>query len=143
MAPKDISSAIDPSHIIQRSRQQNKDLPDISFVDHGKFIEINLTESVTITKAMNDQEHLSDWDNAMAAKFSSLDEKNTGILSPPPSANKIIGGMWLLTQKLNEFGEVVQHKAEWVVFGNHQEHMIHYFETYSSVAQNESLKMRA
>jgi hypothetical protein len=74
---------------------------------------------------MNDQENLSDWDNAMAAEYNSLDEKNTGILSPPPSPNKIIGGMGVLTQKLNEFGEVVWHKAQWVVFGNHQEHMIH------------------
>jgi hypothetical protein len=36
---------------------------------------------------------------------------------------------------------VVQHKAQWVVFGNHQEHMLHYFKTYSSVARNELLKM--
>jgi hypothetical protein len=60
---------------------------------------------------MNNQEHLSNWDNAMATEFNSLDEKNTGILSPPPSADKIIGGMWLLTRKLNEFGEVIRHKA--------------------------------
>jgi hypothetical protein len=113
----------------------------VSFVDQGKFSEINLTELVTINEAMNDMTHLQDWDNAMAAKFHSLDKKNTGILLPPPTANKVIGGMWLLTQKLNEFGKVVRHKARWVVFGSHQEHMLHYFETYSSVARNESLKM--
>jgi hypothetical protein len=35
LAPKDISAAIDPSHIIEGSRRQNKNLPDISFVDEG------------------------------------------------------------------------------------------------------------
>jgi hypothetical protein len=90
---------------------------------------------------MNDAEHITEWDDAMAAEFKSLDEKNTGILAPPPSDDKVIGGMWLLTRKMNEFGEVVQHKACWVVFGNHQEHMLHYFETWSSVARNKLLKM--
>jgi hypothetical protein len=92
-------------------RCQQRDLPDISFVDQSKFLEINLTQSVTINKAMSDVDHLDQWDDAMAAEFHTLDEKNTGILSPPPLADKIIGGMWLLTQKLNEFGKVVHHKA--------------------------------
>jgi hypothetical protein len=89
---------------------------------------------------MNDMDHPQQWDDAMVAEYNSLNKKNTSILSPPPAANKIIGGMWLLTQKLNEFGEVVWHKARWVVFGNHQDHMLHYFEKYSSVARNELLK---
>jgi hypothetical protein len=97
LAPKNISSNIDPLNIVEGSRQQNKDLPDISFVNHGEFADINLTESVTINKAMTDIKHLSDWDDVMAAKYNLLDEKNTGILSPPPSADKVIGGMWLLT----------------------------------------------
>jgi hypothetical protein len=110
-------------------------------VDHGEFAKINLTQLVTINEAMNDTQHLQSWDDAMAAEYHSLDEKNTGIFSPPPTTDKVIVGMWLLTRKLNKFGKVVCHKARWVVFGNHQEHMIHYFETYSSVARNESLKM--
>ena len=107
MAPKNIRLSIDPSHIVKGSRRQNKDLPDISFVDQGELADINLTESVSINKAMNDTDHLQQWDDAMLAEYTSLDNKNNGILSPPPAANKIIGGMWLLTQKLNEFGEVV------------------------------------
>jgi hypothetical protein len=70
------------------------DLPDISFVDQGKFSDINLTESVSINEAMNDKDHLQQWDDAMATKYNSLDKKNTGILSPPPAADKVIGGMW-------------------------------------------------
>jgi hypothetical protein len=47
----------------------------------------------------------------------------------------------LLTWKKNEFNEVVCHKARWVVFGNRQEHMLHYFKNYLSVARDKSLKM--
>jgi hypothetical protein len=90
---------------------------------------------------MTDIEHETEWSDALLSEFHSLQVKNTGILTPPPSDNKIIGRMWLLTRKLNEFNQVSRHKARWVVFGNHQEHMLHYFETYSSVARNESLKM--
>ena len=131
LAPKNISSAIEPSNIIEGSQRQEKDLLDISFVNHGKFAKINVTQLVTINKEMNDENHLQDWDDAMAADYNLLNENNTGILSPPPAADKVIGGMWLLTCKLKIFGEVICHKACWVVFGSHQEHMIHYFKTYS------------
>jgi hypothetical protein len=77
----------------------------------SEFADINLTELVTINKAMSDSKHIDKWDNAMAAEFKSLDDKNTGILSPPPSSDKIIAGMWPLTRKLNEFGKVVRNKA--------------------------------
>jgi hypothetical protein len=138
-----ISSSIALLHIVQGFCQQNKDLPDISFVNQGKFADINLTELVTINEAMTDTKHLSNWDYAIAVEYNSLDKKNTGILTPPPLAHEVIGGMWLLTCKLNDFGEVVRNKARWVVFGNHQEqYMIHYFEMSLSVARNESLKMR-
>ena len=97
VAPKNISSNINPSHIIGGSRRKQHDLPDISFIDQGEFSDINLTQSVMINGAMTDTDHLDEWDDAMAAEFHLLDEKNTGILLLPPDADKIIGGMWLLT----------------------------------------------
>jgi hypothetical protein len=140
-ATRDISSKIDPSNIIEGSRRMNPGLPDLNVVLEDEFPQLNLNQSVTINEAMNDRQHENDWCDAMSAEFNSLQVKNTGILTPPPADDKIIGGMWLMTQKLNEFNEISRHKARWVVFGNHQEHMLHYFETYSSVAQNKSLKM--
>jgi len=32
-------------------------------------------------------------------------------------------------------------KARWVRFSNHQVHMLHYFDTYATVARNESFKL--
>jgi hypothetical protein len=100
-----------------------------------------LTETVTIKEALSDQQERSGWQEAMAKEFNSLTSNNTGTLVPPPGNNKVIGGMWLLGRKTNEFGELLRFKARWVCFGNHQVHMMHYFDTYASVARNESLKL--
>ncbi|MBW0466621.1 hypothetical protein O181_006336 [Austropuccinia psidii MF-1] len=76
----------------------------------------------------------------MEEEFKSLTTKNTSTLVPPPKDERIIGGMWCLVKKKNEFGEITRYKARWVCFGN-KEPMIHYFDTYSSVASNKSLKI--
>ena len=76
----------------------------------------------------------------MTKEYDSLHANSMGKLVPPPGDNKVIGGMWLFSKKKNEFGDFLWYKARWVVFGNHQENMQHYFDTYASVAQNESFK---
>ena len=107
------------------------DLPEYMF----------LTETVTVREAMNNTAECQGWEEAMAKEFHSLDDKNTGTLVPPPGDDKVIGGMWLLTRKKNEFGDLLRYKTRWVFFGNHQVHMLHYFDTYASVARNESFKL--
>jgi hypothetical protein len=140
-APKNISSNVNLSNIIEGSRRHDKDLPDLNIVLDDEYPEILLTETVTINNVINNKDSVPDWSDAMASEFNSLQQKNTGLLVPPPNDDNIIGSMWLLTCKKNEFSKVIQHKARWVVFGNHQEQMIHYFKTYSLVARNKSLKM--
>ncbi|MBW0586273.1 hypothetical protein O181_125988 [Austropuccinia psidii MF-1] len=78
---------------------------------------------------------------AMDKEFELLTSKNTGTLVPPPSTDKVIGGMWQLVQKKNKFGNILKYKARWVCFGNHQEHMVNYYNTYTSVARSESFKI--
>jgi hypothetical protein len=141
LAAKDIMSKVDLSNIIKGSPHKDKNFPELNVILDEEFPDIDLTETVTINDAMNDHGLETVWSDAMASEFDSLQMKDTGLLVPPPEDDKIIGRMWLVTRKKNEFNKVVRHKALWVVFGNHQEHMIHYFETYSSVARNESLKM--
>lgn len=110
-APKAITADIVPSNIIEGSRRKDKDLPDLNIVLDQEFPNLNLTEAVTINDAMNDTKFLPAWNTAMTSEFSSLQSQNMGLLVPPPSDDKIIGGMWLLTHKKNEFGEIVRHKA--------------------------------
>ncbi|MBW0478013.1 hypothetical protein O181_017728 [Austropuccinia psidii MF-1] len=77
----------------------------------------------------------------MNKEFESLTSKNTGTLVPPPSTDKVIGGMWWLVRKKNEFGEILKYKARWVCFRNHQEHLFNYYDTYAAVARSESFKI--
>ncbi|PLW56451.1 hypothetical protein PCANC_04875 [Puccinia coronata f. sp. avenae] len=152
---KEISSTINPKHIVQGSRQANaqqrqpdpippavEDPPEALMLlqfDLPKYV--FLTETVTVKKAMNNAAKRRGWEEAMEKEFHSLDNKNTGTLVPPPGGDKVIGGMWLLTHKKNKFGDLLCYKARWVRFGNHQVHMLHYFDTYAVVAQNELFKL--
>ncbi|MBW0540520.1 hypothetical protein O181_080235 [Austropuccinia psidii MF-1] len=128
-APKDISQQIDPTNIVEGRRQRNHP-PD----------RILLADVVTYSKEMSDPVKSNHWKEAMNLEFDSLMHHNTGKLVPYASNGKVIGGMWRLTKKRNEYGDVYRYKARWVVLGNHQEHMIQYFGTWASVGRNESFK---
>ncbi|PLW28181.1 hypothetical protein PCANC_26987 [Puccinia coronata f. sp. avenae] len=145
---KEISSDIDPSHIVTGSRWTAsrpgppvsispavEDPPDSLMLLQFDLPEyVFLTETVTVKNALSNSAERRGWEEAMAKEYKSLDDKNTGTLVPPPGDDKVIGGMWLLTRKKNEFGDLLRFKARWVCFGNHQVHMLHYFDTYASVA---------
>ncbi|MBW0522421.1 hypothetical protein O181_062136 [Austropuccinia psidii MF-1] len=100
-----------------------------------------LTDTVPYTQAITSMSEKTKWKEAMDNEFNSLMNHSTGELVPYPKNNeKVIGGMWCLTRKRNEFGEVYCYKAQWEVFGNHQEHLLHYFDTWASVGRNETFK---
>ncbi|MBW0509437.1 hypothetical protein O181_049152 [Austropuccinia psidii MF-1] len=124
-APRDISHQIDSRNIIEGSRWKGN-ISD----------RVLLADLVTYSKAMNDPIKSKHWEEAMNLEFDSLTSHNTGELVPYPRNGKVIGGMWRLTKKRNEYGEVYRYKARWVVLGNHQEHLLHYFDTWASVGQN-------
>ncbi|MBW0524453.1 hypothetical protein O181_064168 [Austropuccinia psidii MF-1] len=131
VAPQDISSTIDEQNIIEGSRRQSR-----------RSNQTFLTDVVPYAKAIGDTHEKGSWQDAMNAEFTSLMQHNTGHLVPyPTDGSKVIGGMWRLTKKRNEFGEIYQYKAQWFVLGNHQVHMLHYFDTWSSVGQNETFKI--
>jgi hypothetical protein len=106
----------------------------------GPEDELLLNEVVPVKTALQSDSEVASWKEAMLKEYNSLHANHTGTLVPPPGDDKVIGGMWILSKKKNEFGDVLRYKARWVVFGNHQEHMQHYFDTYASVARNESFK---
>ncbi|MBW0558994.1 hypothetical protein O181_098709 [Austropuccinia psidii MF-1] len=130
-APKNISSSIDRQNIMKDSRRMTR-----------RSNQALLTDVVPYSKAMGDTQEKEKWHDAMKTVFNLLMQHNTGHLVPYSTHGyKVIGGMWRLTKKRNEFGEVYCHKARWVVLGNHQIHMLHYFDTWSSVGRNETFKI--
>ncbi|MBW0514988.1 hypothetical protein O181_054703 [Austropuccinia psidii MF-1] len=130
-APLDVSSSISTQNIIEVERRQRRP-PD-------RFM---LADVVTYKQAMSNPNKEEAWRSAMKLEYDSLMKHNTGELVPYPSNGaKVIGGMWRLTQKRNEFGHVYWNKAQWVVLGNHQEHLLHYFYTWALVSRNETFKL--
>ncbi|MBW0556132.1 hypothetical protein O181_095847, partial [Austropuccinia psidii MF-1] len=130
-APQNIGSNIDEQNILKDSRRSTR-----------RSNQALLTDVVSYSKAIGDSQEREHWQDAMNAEFSSLMQHNTGRLVPyAKDGSMVIGGMWRLTKKRNEFGEVYRYKARWVVLANHQVHMLHYFDTWSSVGRNETFKI--
>ncbi|MBW0542686.1 hypothetical protein O181_082401 [Austropuccinia psidii MF-1] len=129
-APRNISNQIDTRNILEEGRRATK--PPERYM---------LADVVPYAKATTDPLERNHWNDAMKTEFESLMSHNTGTLVPYPKDSKVIGGMWRLTKKLNEYGEIYRYKARWVVLGNHQEHLLHYFDTWASVGRNESFKI--
>ncbi|MBW0516627.1 hypothetical protein O181_056342 [Austropuccinia psidii MF-1] len=129
-APRNISSSINEEEIIVGKRKsQNRE----------NFL---LADVVPYSKAVTDPIEGPKWKKPMDAEYQSLTSHNTGELVPyPTKTTKVIGGMWQLSQKRNEHGEVYRHKARWVVLGNHQEQMLHSYNTWASVRRNEKFKI--
>ncbi|MBW0478630.1 hypothetical protein O181_018345 [Austropuccinia psidii MF-1] len=117
-------------NIIEGSRRKSN-IPD----------RVLLMDLVAYSKAMRDPMESKNWEEAMNLEFDSLTSHSTGELVPYPKNGKVIGRMWRLTKKRNKYGEVYRYKARWVVLGNHQEHLLHYFDTWASLGRNESFKV--
>ncbi|MBW0475779.1 hypothetical protein O181_015494 [Austropuccinia psidii MF-1] len=130
-APLDVSSGISMQNIIEGERCQRR--PPDCFM---------LANVVTYKQAISNPNKEEEWRSAMKLEYDFLMNHNTGELVPYPSDGaKVIGGMWQLTRKRNEFGHVYRNKAWWVVLGNHQEHLLHYFDTWALVGRNETFKV--
>ncbi|MBW0514749.1 hypothetical protein O181_054464 [Austropuccinia psidii MF-1] len=130
-APLNISSDLDVGNILKGEKRQRHP------PDH-----LMLADVITYKQALTNLEESKAWQLAMKQEYDSLMNHNTCDLVPYPSdGSKVIGGMWRLTRKRNEFGEVYRHKARWVVLGNHQEYLLHYYDTWASVGRNETFKI--
>ncbi|MBW0467259.1 hypothetical protein O181_006974 [Austropuccinia psidii MF-1] len=130
-APQNVSSRISTGNMIEGS-QRNRHPPE----------RLLLANVLTYSQELSDPTEEQAWRTAMKHEFDSLTTHNTGELIPYPNdGSKVIGGVWILTRKKNKFGEFYCHKARWVVLGNHQEHMLHYYDTWASVGRNETFKV--
>lgn len=57
------------------------------------------------------------WELAMKEEIESLQENNTWDLTALPPDRKALRGKWVYKLKRGPFGEVLRHKARWVVKG--------------------------
>ncbi|MBW0529442.1 hypothetical protein O181_069157 [Austropuccinia psidii MF-1] len=97
-APKNISVDISTDNILVGSRRRTTD-------------SAMLMDVVPYSQAMSNSKEKHLWNDAMKKEFDSLMQHNMGELIPYPKDAQVIGGMWVLNRKRNEYGEVYKYKA--------------------------------
>ncbi|MBW0469869.1 hypothetical protein O181_009584 [Austropuccinia psidii MF-1] len=102
-SPKDINSNISRDNIITE--------PKVVAPPPADNGDLYLNEEVSVKQAFQDPNESKHWKEAMDKEFESLTSKNTCTMVPPLSTEKVIGGMWRLIQKKNEFGKILKYKA--------------------------------
>ncbi|MBW0511845.1 hypothetical protein O181_051560 [Austropuccinia psidii MF-1] len=151
----DLQSPIQPFDTQNTSRKVRTSAPlepsnNYEYVPYYKKAPRNISSSINedniITAKRNSQyrDNLKapEWKKAIYAEYHSLTSHDRGELVPYPTKSaKVIGGMWRLSGKRNEHGEVYQYKDWWVMLGNHQEHMLHYYDTWAAIGRNKPFKV--
>ena len=94
----------------------------------------------TYKEAMADAYRKMHWQTAMQDEVDSLITNGTWTLVDLPSNAHTLGGKWVYKMKRGPTGEIVRHKARWVVRGFEQREGIDFNETFASVVKPISYK---
>lgn len=79
------------------------------------------------------------WNDAMREEFDSLMQNNTWTLVKRPADAKVIESMWILKEKFE--GSQTRFKARFVAKGFRQKYGVDYFETFSPVVNQSSVRL--
>nr|CAI72292.1 putative polyprotein [Phytophthora infestans] len=81
-----------------------------------------------------------EWRRAMQSELNSHSRNGTWTLVPRGTTTRSIGCRWVFTKKRDENGRVIRYKARLVAQGFKQKFGIDFFETYSPVANMNSIR---
>ncbi|KAE9073838.1 hypothetical protein PF007_g25651 [Phytophthora fragariae] len=81
------------------------------------------------------------WCEVMDAELLSHERNGTWTLVPRGTANRTIGCRWVFAKKRDQYGRVVRYKARLVAKGFKQKYGIAFLETYSPVANMNSIRV--
>ena len=107
------------------------------------FISESLTaenEEPQSMKEALDSNNSGKWKEALDAEYSSLINKETWELVPPPLDANIVGSKWVLKVKRNANGNINRYKGRLVAQGYSQVKVVDYDEVFSPVARNTSVR---
>lgn len=81
------------------------------------------------------------WKQAEADEYSSLQENDTWLVVPRPKDRKVLGSRWVYKRKMAANGLIAKHKARIVVKGYSQIYGLDFDETYASVVKAPSYRL--
>jgi hypothetical protein len=81
-----------------------------------------------------------EWKAAMDKEINENSARGVYTLVSTPKGTRILGGKWVFTLKLDEFGEISRFKARWVVQGFRQRKGIEYTKTYAPVVAGSTVR---
>ena len=99
-----------------------------------------LEEPSTYQNALNSPE-AKQWSKAIQAELTALEEKSTWTVMKYKPGQKVIGTKWVFTIKRNDKDEIQRFKARLVALGYKQTPGVDYLETYSPVANLNSIRV--
>lgn len=80
------------------------------------------------------------WIKATVDEFQSLVENHTWELVEIPPERNVLQARWVFKYKRGLYGQVLRHKARWVVKGYEQQYGVDYADTFASVVKPMSYK---
>ncbi|KAI0995909.1 Copia protein, partial [Podosphaera aphanis] len=127
------------------SSTQDQRTAFLSFITASQslFVVDENSDPKTLAEAMSSKDSGS-WKLAIDREYRSLAMKKTWSLvrrSELPRGTKVLTGKLVLKTKRGKEGEILKHKARWVVRGFEQEYGRDYTQTYAGVCRNTTWKI--
>ncbi|KAI7932968.1 hypothetical protein MJO28_017896 [Puccinia striiformis f. sp. tritici] len=137
LAPKDISSDIDPSNIIEGRRRAHVAIADDDldfhvqcFLAGVQFFDQTSEAPKSYSKAMKDPDRDS-WIAAIEAELSAMDRLGVWEVVDIPDDCKLLNTVWIFRRKFDQHGNLTKFKARLCAAGNFQVQGENYAKTYA------------
>jgi hypothetical protein len=145
-APKDISSDIDSSNIVNTKRRAHLAIVNEDFDFHvqcflagAQFFDQTSEAPKTYSQAMKSPDSAS-WVEAISAELSAMERLGVWKVVDIPAGVELLNTVWIFRQKFDENGQLSKYKARLCAAGNFQVEGLNYAETYAPTGRPTALR---